>query len=179
MSYFSQKSKRLRYRKLDEKDIQKWEEFFIDNDRLKFLGIDLNKSSEALASNWIHKQLDRYQNEGLGHLAIEQADTNQLIGMGGIIPRVINGNNELEIAYSVLPKHWGKGYATEIANTMKIFGFKNTQADRLISIIDVENSSSSNVAKKTGMNMLFKTEYLGMNVDVFGIEKAAYNNGHK
>ena len=63
MNYFKQSSERLRFRKLNESDIPKWIEFFIDNDKLAFLGIDLSQSKEALAEGWIRAQFQRYTNQ--------------------------------------------------------------------------------------------------------------------
>ncbi len=171
MNYFNQESDRLRFRKLTEKDIPNWVEFFVGNDRLKYLGLDLQKNEEILAEEWIKTQLNRYENQGLGHLAVELKDNGDFIGMGGILPRELNGNNEFEIAYSLKPKYWGKGYATEIAKTMKNYAIEHLDSNRFISIIDIENTDSANVAIKNGMNVIFKTEYLGMKVNVYGINK--------
>lgn len=172
MDYFNQEIKRLRFRKLTEKDIPSWIEFFIDNNRLKYLGIDLHKSKETLAEEWIKTQLNRYENQGLGHLAVEHKENGNFIGMGGILPRELNDIKEYEIAYSLKPNYWGYGYATEIARKMIEFGSENIDTNRFISIIDVDNVGSANVAKKNGMKVLFNTEYLGMDVDVFAKEKS-------
>ncbi|MGV6861425.1 MAG: GNAT family N-acetyltransferase [Putridiphycobacter sp.] len=168
MSYFTQQSERLNFRKLTELDITSWVDFFIDNDRLAFMGIDLTKSKETLAEEWIRAQFKRYETQKLGFLAVELKSTGQLIGLGGILPREINDRPEYEIAYSLLPKYWGQGYATEIAKTMKNYGCKDLNAQRLISIIHVDNIPSAHVAKKNGMDILFSTEYLGMPVHVYG-----------
>lgn len=170
MSYFNQKSERLRFRKLTENDISSWVEFFEDNDRLIFLGVDLTKTKEVLAKDWILRQLVRYEEQGLGLLAVEIKESGKFIGMGGILPRELNGENEYEIAYSLKPEFWRKGYGTEIAKQMKSFGFDNIETNRFISIIHISNSDSIHVAKKNGMNILFRTEFMGMKVDVFGIE---------
>jgi len=171
MDYFKQQSNRLTFRKLTEDDIPSWIEFFENNDRLHYLGMDLQKSKGSLAEDWIKAQLIRYKKQGLGHLAVELKDSGDFIGMGGILPRELNGKKEYEIAYSLKPKFWAHGYATEIARTMRDFGSKIIDTDRFISIIDVSNVASANVARKNGMDILFKTEYLGMMVNIFGIEK--------
>lgn len=170
-NYFSQESARLKYRKLTESDISSWVEFFDNNDRLEYLGMDLQKSKEVLATEWIKIQLDRYHNHGLGHLAVELKDSGELIGMGGILPREIDSKQEYEIAYSLKPKYWAKGYATEMAKTMRTFGFENIKTPRLISIIHEENADSIKVAVKNGMKPLFKMEFLDMPVEVYGILK--------
>ena len=168
--YFNQESERLIYRKATKNDIPSWVEFFENNDRFRYLGIDLNKSNEELAKVWILKQLERYEVQGLGHLIIELKETGEFIGMGGILPRELNGRNEYEIAYSLKPKFWGNGYATEMAHQMKLFGSQNLETDRFISIIDVNNHDSVKVAKRNGMHILFRTEYLGLDVNVYGID---------
>ncbi|MDX1604160.1 MAG: GNAT family N-acetyltransferase [Salinimicrobium sediminis] len=174
MDYFDQQSDRLTYRKLNEKDIDSWVEFFVDNDRLAYLGLDLSKTKETLAEEWIRLQFNRYQEQGLGHLAVELKETGEFIGMGGIIPRELNGKKEYEIAYSLKPRFWGNGFATEIARTFRDHGFKNKIADRFISIIDIANHPSAHVARKNGMLVLFKTEYLGLQVNIFGVDKTVY-----
>jgi RimJ/RimL family protein N-acetyltransferase len=172
MDYFNQESKRLRFRKLTEEDIPSWVDFFVDNDRLHFLGIrDWSRSKESLAEDWIMAQLNRYKEQGLGHLAVEIKDSGEFIGLGGILPRDLDGKKEYEVSYSLKPTFWKKGYGTEMAKQMKEYAMKNIDADRFISIIDVENIDSINVAKKNGMSALFKTRYLGMNVIVYGISK--------
>lgn len=171
MDYFNQQTKRLRFRKLTRADIPIWTSFFIDNDRLKFLGIDLNKTAETNAREWIEKQFERYEIQGLGHLAVELDATSEFIGVGGIIPRELQGKLEHEIAYSLIPKYWKNGYGTELAQQMRKFGIDNLNLNRMISIIHKDNIDSINVAKKNGMQVLFETEYLGMDVLVFGIEK--------
>jgi RimJ/RimL family protein N-acetyltransferase len=172
MTYSLQESERLTYRQATLDDIPRWTAFFVDNDRLRFLGMDLEKSNEELAELWIRKQLGRYATNGFGHLAVELKSNGELIGMGGVVPRVLDGNAEFEIAYSVIPGHWGHGYATEIARTMKEFGMKHIDAPRFISIIDWDNTHSAKVAVKNGMDVRFQTEYLGMKVDIFGVEKS-------
>lgn len=172
MDYFNQESERLIFRKLTKEDIPSWVEFFVDNDRLRFLGIrDWSKSKEVLAENWVLAQLDRYEKQGLGHLAVEVKESGEFIGMGGILPRELNGKKEYEVSYSLKPRFWKKGYGTEMAKQMKAFGLKNIDTDRLISIIEIENEDSIHVAKKNGMSALFNTEFLGMKVVVYGIEK--------
>jgi ribosomal-protein-alanine N-acetyltransferase len=91
--------------------------------------------------------------------------------MGGIIARILDGKKEYEIVYSLMPKYWRNGYATETASTMKEFAFKKIDAPRFISIINVANIDSARVAKKNGMKVLFNSEYLGMNVHIFGISR--------
>ena len=168
MNYFSQESERLIYRALTENDIDSWTEFFENNDRLIFLGLDINKDHKTLAAEWILKQLERYKDHGLGHLAVIKKSTGEFIGMGGLIPRELNDKLEYEIAYSLKPKYWKNGYAIEVARQMKHFGQQTKIAKSFISIIDKNNIASINVAKKNNMVVISETDFQGMNVFVYG-----------
>ena len=167
-NYFQQESKRLYYRKVTEDDLESWCDFFVNNDRLHFLGIDTSKSKEELAKEWVDKQADRYRNEGFGLLAVIEKETNKLVGSCGLLPRVINNTHELEIGYSFIPQSWGKGFATESAIQMRKFGIKNNLAKRYISIIHKDNLDSMKVALRNGMSPLFNYSYLGMDVIIHG-----------
>ena len=171
MDYFNQESERLIYRRLTEEDIPSWIEFFVDNDRLHFMGIDTNANKEDIAEEWINAQMHRNETQGLGHLAVITKDEGVFIGLGGILPRDLTGQKEYEVSYSLKPKYWGQGYGTEIAKTMKAYGTGNIETNRFISIIEITNTPSANVAKKNGMKILFKTEFRGMKVHVFGVNK--------
>ncbi len=172
MNYFNQQSERIQFRKLTMKDVESWSEFFYNNDRLEFLGIpDLTKDKTEIATEWISMQLDKYEKHGLGHLALIEKSTQEFIGMAGIQPRVVLEKDVFEIAYSLKPKYWGKGFASEAAQQLKKFGIKNKIADSFISIIHTENRDSIKVAKRNEMEIINEINYLGMEVFVFGNKK--------
>ncbi len=167
-SYFNQSSERLTYRKLEEGDINSWGRFFENNDLLHYLGIDGSKGKDVLSVEWIDKQVGRYLNEGLGLLAVIDTESGALVGTCGLLPRTVNNQYELEVGYSFLPQYWGKGYATEAANQMREFGFANKMANRIISIIHVDNLDSIKVARKNKMTALFDYSFMEMPVTIFG-----------
>ncbi len=172
MSYFTQESDRLTFRKLTPEDVSHWVPFFENNDHLRFLGVDLSKDKETLAKDWIFKQFERYENQGFGHLAVERKADRAFIGVGGIIPRELEGRIYYEIAYSLKKEFWRQGYGTELAQHMKYYGNQNIETDQFVSIIHVENIGSIRVAQNNGMKVLFSTQYLGMPVDVYGVERS-------
>ncbi len=175
MDYFNQETERLKFRKVETSDIESWSEFFVDNDRLHFLGIpDLTRGKFTLAAEWINLQLERYKTGSVGHLAIIEKSTGKHIGMAGIIPRTINDQSEFEIAYSLIPNCWGKGLGTEAASQLKKFGFENKLSQRFISIIHINNTDSIKVAEKNGMSIIVEMEYLGMNVFVYGTPNQSF-----
>jgi ribosomal-protein-alanine N-acetyltransferase len=168
VKYFNQETERVILRKLTMSDVEKWTGFFVDNQMLKFVGVDMSKSPNDLATEWISRQLERYENQGLGHLAVIEKKTGEFIGVSGIIPREVDGKNEMEISYSLKQEFWGKGFATEISTHLKKFGLENNISNHFVSIIDKENIASINVAIKNGMKILSETKYLGMDVFILG-----------
>ncbi len=88
----------------------------------------------------------------------------------------IEGAIELEIGYSILPKFWHRGYASEAAKKCRDFAFENNFADSLISIIHIDNLGSQKVAKNNGMTASSQSEYKGMPVDIYRINKDEWTN---
>lgn len=171
-SYYQLTSERFYFRKVQKTDLELWLPFFVENPNLHFLGMNADIPNEQHAENWIDNQLNRYNREGFGHLAVIDKNTGQLIGMGGIIIRVVGGRDYLEIAYSVMPQHWGIGYATEIARTLLRFGQDNQLAKTFISMIHPENQASMKVAKKNGMQLLRTDVYSNIPVNIFAITQS-------
>ncbi|MGB1318422.1 MAG: GNAT family N-acetyltransferase, partial [Flavobacteriales bacterium] len=168
MNYYCQETERLILRKLTENDIGTWAEFFVDNPDGRFVAVDFSLDKYTSSKFWIDKQLERYANNQFGLLAAIEKTTGDFVGMGGILTRDLNDKLEFEIGYSLLPKYWGNGFATEIAKQMKWFGMQNKVSDKFISIIHKENKGSMSVARKNGMTNLYETTFYEMPVFVFG-----------
>ncbi|WP_421947903.1 GNAT family N-acetyltransferase [Phaeodactylibacter xiamenensis] len=165
--YYNQRSARLTFRKTTEADIPAWSVFFIDNDRLHFLGMPLDGTPMELSAWWIHKQAERYRDTGFGHLAATLPSAGGLIGMAGVIPRDLDGETLYEVAYSLMPGYWGQGYGTEMAQQMKSWAFEHLPVEQVISIIHKDNLASQHVARKNGLLPWKETDYSGMPVVVY------------
>ena len=167
MPYYQQETQCLFLRKMTLEDIDEWEQFFINNPLEQYVGVDTSLPPRTKTTNWITLQLKRYQTNDLGHLAAIHKITGALISVSGLIKRTVEETAELEIAYSIIPKYWGNGYATEIASQMRIYATEHQLAPSFISIISLENITSKNVARKNGMSKVKTTSYQGQVVDVF------------
>jgi len=78
--------------------------------------------------------------------------TGQFIGRCGLLPWTIDQSLEVEVAYLLDKKYWGRGLATEAARAILHHAFEQLQLSRLICLIDRENQASIRVATKIGMN---------------------------
>ncbi len=88
----------------------------------------------------------------LGLWAVVHSESGRFIGRCGLIPWVIDGQAEVEIAYSLAKDWWGQGLGTEAARGIRDYAFETLGLTRLICVIDHDNRASIRVAEKTGMH---------------------------
>ena len=108
--------------------------------------------------------------------ALIKKDSGEFIGQCGLLAQDISGRNELEVDYHLIPRYWGKGYATKAAKEFKSIGFENNLAESIISIIDCENTPSQKVAERSGMTRGIKTEFMEMDDFIYRITKDNFYN---
>ncbi len=91
------------------------------------------------------------RNPQLGLWATIYKETGKFIGRCGLLPWNIDGQDEVEVAYTIARDYWGKGLATEAAQAIVNYGFEKLNLSRLICLPVVENIASQKVAEKIGM----------------------------
>lgn len=104
-------------------------------------------------------------------MALVEKETNVLVGWCGLLVQVVDGKEELEVGYSLLPAYWGKGYATEASRRCLELAFENQLAESLISIIQIHNTPSQRVAERNGLIRERQTTYHGNPVFIYRIER--------
>lgn len=92
-----------------------------------------------------------YPRHGFGLWATILKETGEFIGRCGLLPWIIEGRAEVEVAYTLARAHWGRGLATEAARAIVAHGFATLPVTRLICLIDAGNAASIRVAEKLGM----------------------------
>ncbi|MGD0877974.1 MAG: GNAT family N-acetyltransferase [Anaerolineales bacterium] len=78
-------------------------------------------------------------------------ETSKFIGRCGLLPWTIDGQAEVEMAYTIARDFWGQGFCTEAAQAIAQHGFKTLKLTRLICMIEPENKASLKVALNIGM----------------------------
>lgn len=89
----------------------------------------------------------------LGLWATVLKENGEFIGRCGLLPLHIGGHDEVEVAYTIARRYWGRGLATEAAAAILRHGFEALGLDRLICLIGPENIASRRVAEKIGMQL--------------------------
>lgn len=91
------------------------------------------------------------KNPQLGLWATIHKETGKFIGRCGLLPWTLDGQNEVEVAYTISREYWGQGLATEAAVAIRDHGFYRLGLTRLVCLIEHENLASKKVAEKIGM----------------------------
>ena len=80
-----------------------------------------------------------------------EKETGEIIGHCGILEKEIEGRNQYEIVYVLAKSAWGKGFATEVASSLKDYAFNQLGLKRITALIDPDNLKSEIVATKIGL----------------------------
>lgn len=146
-------SPRLTTRFITQDDVKVWAEFCSDPACTRFT-TPLGNTPEEKAQFFIDRSMNRYEEGTYGLQALISKETGEFIGQCGLMLQNVDGVDEVEVGYHLLPRHWGKGYATEAAQMFRDYGFENNVAPSIISIIDPQNFPSKKVAERNGMTLV-------------------------
>lgn len=142
------------------------------NDKvIQYIGNGTPKTHEQCKrslEDWIST---KYEN-GLGLFVMIEKETGVPIGHAGLVRQQVDGKQEVEIGYWLLPDYWGNGYAKEAAAAFRNYGFQVLQLEKLISLINPNHPASIFVARKTGMSYEKTTTFHERDVLVYSIKRA-------
>jgi len=93
-----------------------------------------------------------YRKHGFGRGACILKSTGEQIGLAGL--KYLEELGEVDVAYRLLPTHWGQGFATEAALASVRFGFASLGLKRILGLVMPENIASVRVPEKTGLRYL-------------------------
>lgn len=162
-------SERLNFQRLQQEDFNVWLPFHQDENTSKHWS-GLSKNPTEACQVDFDRTFYRYENNLGGKMALIKKATNELVGLCVLLVQEINQEKELEIAYSLLPKFWGLGYATEAAKQCKIYAREKNLSKSVISIISKTNIPSQKVALQLGMTIDFDTVYANNPVSIYRVK---------
>jgi ribosomal-protein-alanine N-acetyltransferase len=107
------------------------------------------RTIEGANSYILNGPVASYAKNGFGLYLVKLKETNESIGMCGLIKR--DTLEDVDIGYAFLPKFWSKGYAVEAAQAVKEFARDKIQLNRIVAIVDPQNEGSIRVLEKIGL----------------------------
>jgi RimJ/RimL family protein N-acetyltransferase len=107
------------------------------------------RTIEDACSYIVNGPVKSYEKNGFGLWLIVLKETNEPIGMCGLIRR--DTLEDVDIGYALLPRFWSKGYAVEAAQATKAYAKDVIRLKRIVAIVDPANESSIRVLEKLGL----------------------------
>jgi len=107
----------------------------------------------------------------LGLWATIHKPTGSFIGRCGLLPWVIDGVLEIEIAYLIAKPFQRQGLAAEAAQALVRYGFERLGLKRLIALIDPAHTASIRTAESAGLRFKREVEMEGVRSAVYALER--------
>ncbi|SDJ14712.1 GNAT family N-acetyltransferase [Salimicrobium halophilum] len=131
-----------------------------------------------MAEGWISSHPDLIEKGETYPFAIILKGEDQLVGTMTL--RVDKLHNKGELAYWIGKDYWNNGYATEAAQLVIDFGFKEQKLNRIWAPVMSKNKASAKLMQKVGLtyegtlkqDIIRWDEY--QDVDIFGLLKEDY-----
>lgn len=96
---------------------------------------------------------EHFDRHGFGMWAVEAPGVDEFVGTVGIIEVSFEAHFTpcIEIGWRLARKHWGKGYATEAAESAIEFGFETVGLNEIVAFTVPANVRSRRVMQRLGM----------------------------
>jgi ribosomal-protein-alanine N-acetyltransferase len=75
-------------------------------------------------------------------------------GRGGLRNTVIDGKDEVEVAYGLMPEFWNRGLATEFVRAVVSIGLLKLRLSGLVCLTNPDNLASQRVMEKAGFEFV-------------------------
>lgn len=169
-------SDRLVYRQLSSNDIESWMDFYVNNANLQYLGINLNRTNYEMSKAWIEAQIERYNKNEFGQLAIISKNTGELIGTRGLSFIEIEGIRYIQSLGSIKPTYWRQGFGSESANCIYHYIFSHNISNQIISICHENNTASQGYLKKLGFEQQKSIKMNDRNVFIYQLWRTQWKS---
>lgn len=168
-------TERLLLRWLREDDFEQYAAMCRDPEVMRFLGgtllteIEVWRQMASIMGHWYFR--------GYGIWAVEEKSSGQLIGRIGLLNPI--GWPGFELGWTLARESWGRGYATEGAQRALAYAFTELDRKHVISLISPANISSIKVAERLGEKVEGRTELLGNQVLIYGLDRDQWAGAQK
>ena len=142
-------SPRLYFRTFTDADAELLYELNSNPNVLKYLH-EPPTSREEIISTLQDKILPQYKLHGYGRWAVHLKSNNAFIGSCGL--KYLSQTEETDLGYRYKEEYWNKGYATEAAKAVIVYGFNVLGLEQIFARALPQNTASFKVMEKCGMH---------------------------
>ncbi len=126
----------------------------------------LDETRDALAAKLRH-----VEEHGFGALAVEDREDGGFLGWAGL--QHLEGGPDVELAYYLGRRAWGRGLATELARALVAHARDELGLPRVLAVVRPENVASQRVLAKAGLRPAGMGHHYGADVQVWAADLAA------
>jgi RimJ/RimL family protein N-acetyltransferase len=106
--------------------------------------------SRPVRDGYLKRYISHWDLHGFGKWLLRDAENGDVAGYGGLHHYTLDGRDEVELGYALLPSYWGRGFASEAAREMVRVGFDVLERDSLVSFTLPTNAASRGVMERAG-----------------------------
>jgi ribosomal-protein-alanine N-acetyltransferase len=99
---------------------------------------------------FLERAAEHWKSHGFGLWTFREQASGDFVGYGGIKHAIVEGRDEIELAYAIASNHWSKGLATEISRAALQHGFDTIHLARIVAFTLPHNKASRGVMENCG-----------------------------
>lgn len=112
-----------------------------------------------------------FESLGLGIWGVSVREQ-RWIGTCGFLP--VAEIEEIELLFSIDPRHWRRGFALEASRAALVRAFREARLERVVGRCDVPNVASARLLERLGMTLDKREPIRGIDCYHYSIERAVY-----
>ena len=120
-------------------------------------------------------QIAHWAREGFGWWWWRERESGQLVGEAGLQRTTVDGRPAVEVGWTLLPEHWGKGFASEAAGAALRYGFVRAGLEEIVALTTPHNDRSLAVMGRLGMEPRGELDHAGLPHALFALRKADWD----
>ncbi|MGE3316885.1 MAG: GNAT family N-acetyltransferase [Planctomycetaceae bacterium] len=115
--------------------------------------------SAELATEWLGYSVAHWEKHGFGYWILKLKESGEFVGRGGLRTTTIDGTDDVELAYAILPEFWNRGLTTEFAKGALAAAFKQLHVPHVLCYTLASNRASQRVMEKCGFRYEKEVEH--------------------
>jgi RimJ/RimL family protein N-acetyltransferase len=140
-------------------------------DVMAYIGNGVRTREEVLLG--LDKAILHQQKYGYSLGCVYEKVSGEFVGRAGLIHFAYDDTQpDVEVAYALLKSAWGKGYATELAQSLVNWGFEHLSVNKIVAVIYPGNMRSQHVLEKINMQYAGHAKYRNADVLLYQIARA-------
>jgi RimJ/RimL family protein N-acetyltransferase len=140
--------RRIRAERLTEAHLRDLQRMHSDERMMGSLG---GTRSQPETLSYLERNLAHWATHGYGIWILRDPATDELMGRAGLRHLDVEGADEVEVTYALLPEFWGRGLATDAARACVAIGREWLGLASLVGLTLPANVASQRVLRKAAM----------------------------